>query len=219
MKMPRRTSSLTRCGMRLRVGEAERRAPRAAEHQPALDAEVLAQLLHVRDQMPGRVVDQTGVRPAAPAAALIEQHDAIGVGIEEAAGAIVAAGAGAAVHEHRGLARRVAAFLVVDLVHVATRAACRCCTAGSRDTTCAVRQSGLAGRLRFASTARRARLRCLLGAGLRTLRRGVLRLLAISTLRTGNEQAARIVLYNARLSETRPRNTRCSLTWLPSSCC
>ena len=64
--------------------------------------------------------------------------------------------------------------------------------------------AGLAGRLRFASTAWRARLRCLFGADLRTLRRGVLRLLAISTLRTGNEQesGAHRTLQCA-LSETR----------------
>src|SRR5687767_9181342 len=68
--------------------------------------------------MPGRVVDQTRMRTAAPAAALVEQHDAIGVGIEEAAGAIVAAGAGAAVHEDRRFALGVAALFVVDLVHV-----------------------------------------------------------------------------------------------------
>src|SRR5688572_25664674 len=68
--------------------------------------------------MPGRVVDQTCMRAAAPAAALVEQHDAIGVGIEKTAGAIVAAGARAAVHEDRGFAVRIAALFVVDLVHV-----------------------------------------------------------------------------------------------------
>src|SRR6185436_14450261 len=61
-----------------------------------------------------------------------------------------------------------------------------------------------AGRLRFASTAWRARLRCLFGVGLRTLRRGVFRLLAISTLRTYN--AARIVLYNAPFREHGPEH-------------
>jgi hypothetical protein len=102
MKMPRRTSSLTRCGW---------------VYQPALDAEVLAQLVHIRYQMPGGVIDQARMRLAAPAAALVEQHDAICVGIEETAGAIVAAGAGPAVHEQSGLAVGVAAFLVIDLVH------------------------------------------------------------------------------------------------------
>ena len=43
-------------GVRLRVGERERAAPRAAEHLPALDAEVLAQPLDVGDEVPGGVV-------------------------------------------------------------------------------------------------------------------------------------------------------------------
>ena len=42
-------------GMRLGIGERERRPPRAAEHLPALDAEMLAQTLDVVDQIPGGV--------------------------------------------------------------------------------------------------------------------------------------------------------------------
>ena len=45
-------------GVRLRVGERERAAPRAAEDLPALDAEVRAERLDVGDQMPGGVVDE-----------------------------------------------------------------------------------------------------------------------------------------------------------------
>src|SRR5262245_37148879 len=104
--------------MRLRVRECERRAPRAAEDEPALDAEMLAQPLHVGDQVPGRVVDEARVRATATAPALIEQHDAVGGRIEEAARPVVAAGARPAMHEHCGLAARVAAFLVVNLVHI-----------------------------------------------------------------------------------------------------
>src|SRR5687767_7082757 len=68
--------------------------------------------------MPGGVVDQTCMRTAAPAAALVEQHDAISVGIEKAAGTIVAAGAGSAVHEDRRFTVGIAALFVVELVHV-----------------------------------------------------------------------------------------------------
>ena len=203
--------------MRLRVGEPERRAPRAAEHQPALDAEVLAQLLHVRDQVPGGVVDQTGVRPAASAAALIEQHDAIRVRIEKAPGAIVAAGAGAAVHEDRRLALGVAAFLVVDLVH---RRHAQHAALVRLDRWIQRAQAG--GRLRPAACAWPARrdvrgcVACF-GADLRTLRRGVLRLLAISLLRTGS--GAHRTLQCGLSENHGVRNTRCSLTSLPSSCC
>ena len=54
--MPRKTSSRHALGMRLGVSERERRAPGAAEHLPALDAEMLAQPLHVVDEMPGGVL-------------------------------------------------------------------------------------------------------------------------------------------------------------------
>ena len=58
------------------------------------------------------------MRTTASAAALIEQDDSIGVRVEKTAGAGVASGAGAAMNEYRRLAARIAAFLVVDLVHV-----------------------------------------------------------------------------------------------------
>ena len=55
--------------------------------QPPVDAEVLAQQLHVRDQVRGRVVPHVGgrvagVRPAPPAAALVEQDEPVALGVE-----------------------------------------------------------------------------------------------------------------------------------------
>ena len=105
--------------MRLRVGQRQGRAPRAAEQLPALDAEVRAQPLHVGDQVPGGVGLQAGVRQRAAAAALVEQHDAVARGIVIAAHGGVAAAAGAAVHDQHRLAVGVAAFLEVDLVPAA----------------------------------------------------------------------------------------------------
>ena len=104
--------------VRLGVGERERRAPRAAEHLPALDAEVLAQRLDVGDEVPGRVVVEARVRRALAAAALVEQHDAVARRIEEAAHLRVGPAARPAVQEHRRLAVRVAALLEVELVDV-----------------------------------------------------------------------------------------------------
>src|SRR5262249_3203661 len=49
-------------------------------------------------------------------AALIHEHDAIAPGIEEAAHLGVGATPGAAMQEHRGLAARITALLVVQLV-------------------------------------------------------------------------------------------------------
>ncbi len=102
--------------MHLRVGQRERRTPRPAEHLPAIQRQVLAQALHVGDQIPGRVVGKFGVRRGAPAATLVEQHDAVMRRIEEAPTVGIAARAGTAVHEYHRLAARVAALLVVDRV-------------------------------------------------------------------------------------------------------
>ena len=105
--------------VRLGVGEGERRAPGAAEYLPALDAERLAQALDVRDEIPGRVVLETRVRTATPAAALVEEENSVARRIEESARAGIATGARPAVQEHDRLACRIAAFLPIDLVAVA----------------------------------------------------------------------------------------------------
>jgi len=80
---------------------------------------VFAQPLQIGDQVPGGVLLETRMRPAAAAAALIEQDDAIARGVEKSARARVAAGARAAVQENRWLARGIAAFLPVEFVTVA----------------------------------------------------------------------------------------------------
>jgi hypothetical protein len=64
-------------GVSLGIGERQGRAPRAAEHLPALDGEVLAQPLDVIDEVPGGVFFQRSVRRRAPAAPLVEQDDAV----------------------------------------------------------------------------------------------------------------------------------------------
>ena len=60
--------------MGLRIGQRQRRAPGAADHHPALEAEFVADHLHVRDQMRSGVVLARSLRAAAAAAALVEQH-------------------------------------------------------------------------------------------------------------------------------------------------
>src|SRR4051794_4642101 len=77
---------------------------------------MLAQPFHVRDQVPGRVVIEAGVRRALAAAALIEQYDAVLARIPEAALDATTAAAWSAVYEQRRLAVGVAVLLVVDLV-------------------------------------------------------------------------------------------------------
>ena len=106
-------------GMCLRIGERQRRAPRAAEHEPVLDAEALAQRLDVGDKVLRRVGLQFGVRARAAAAALVEQDDHVMVGIEQAAVIGMAAAARPAVQEQRGLALRVARRFPADAVIVA----------------------------------------------------------------------------------------------------
>jgi hypothetical protein len=71
--------------MLLCIREGKRRPPRAAEHQPALDAEVPAQGFDVRDQIPGGIGDEARVWPAATAAALVEQYDPVSPRVEKTA--------------------------------------------------------------------------------------------------------------------------------------
>ena len=106
-------------GMRFRVRERERAAPRAAEHEPAVELQMAAQALHVGDEVPGRVGFERGMRAAPSRAALVEDDDSVASGIEEPPRVDVAAAAGPAVHEQGGLARGVAGLLVVHLVAVA----------------------------------------------------------------------------------------------------
>ena len=102
----------------LRIGQRQGGAPAAAEHLPAVDAEVLAQFLDVGHQVPGGVVHQIGMRRGAARAALVEQHDAVFGRVVELAHLVGAAAAGAAVqHDHR-LAAGVAALFVVQHVAV-----------------------------------------------------------------------------------------------------
>ena len=83
--------------VRLRVGEAERRPPGGTEDQPALDAQVLADRLHVPDERGGRVAGQVGHgvggrRRAVAAVALVDHHGAVDGRVEQA---VHAAGRGA----------------------------------------------------------------------------------------------------------------------------
>src|SRR5579863_7534599 len=105
-------------GIGLRVGERQGAAPGPSKYQPALYPQVSAQSLDVGDQVPGRILDQACARAAAPAASLIEHHDAIVSRVEELARALVGAGAGPAVQEHGRFAGRIAALFIVDLMHV-----------------------------------------------------------------------------------------------------
>ncbi|KAG0919265.1 hypothetical protein G6F32_016251 [Rhizopus arrhizus] len=71
--------------MGLRIGQRQRRAPRAAVDQPAFDAQMLTHLLDVGHQRLRGVVAQLAERRGAPAAALVDQHDAVARRVEEAA--------------------------------------------------------------------------------------------------------------------------------------
>jgi hypothetical protein len=97
----------------LGVGERERAAPGAAEHQPAVDGEGFSQGLDVGDQVLGGVVGELAQRRRAARSALVEQHDAVVGRVEEAPVVERQAGARAAVQEQGRPARRIAADLPV----------------------------------------------------------------------------------------------------------
>jgi hypothetical protein len=111
-------------GVPLGVRQAQGRAPGSAEDEPLLDVKVPAQELDVREQVVGRVGRQvdgriTGVRRTPAAAALVEQHDAVGIWIEVGQPARRGTRTRAAVEDDRGRAARVAAGLPVHPVPVA----------------------------------------------------------------------------------------------------
>src|SRR5205823_2537515 len=100
-----------------RVRERKGRAPRSAEHEPALDSEVRAQALEVGDEMLRRVVAKLAQRRRLARTALIVEHDAIARRIEVAAMVRRDAAAGATVKEYCRNPARVAALLPVHRMH------------------------------------------------------------------------------------------------------
>jgi hypothetical protein len=108
-------------GMRLGVGERKRAAPRSTEDEPALDLEVLAQPLDVRDQVRGGVVRQVdagraGMWRASPAVALVQERDPVDARVEQLAVPRRAARPRPAVQDDRRLALGVATELPVDAI-------------------------------------------------------------------------------------------------------
>ena len=99
--------------MRLAIGQRQRRSPGTAEHQPALDRQMFPQPLDIRDQVRGGVVAQLRPGNRAAGAALIEQDDAVAVGIEEPTVDRGASRARTAMQEDDGNAVRIAALLPV----------------------------------------------------------------------------------------------------------
>ena len=98
------------------IGQRQGAAPRAAEHQPAFDAEHFAHFFDVGHQIPSGVFARFGIGQRAAAAALVDDNDAVFFGVEKAARLRRRARAGAAVQEDDGDAVWIAAFFPVDLV-------------------------------------------------------------------------------------------------------
>jgi hypothetical protein len=89
--------------MRLSIGECQRRAPGAAEHQPFVEAGHLAQAFDIGDEVPGRVGFERGVRRRLSTAALVEQDDIVKLWIEQPPVFWRKAAAWTAMQEHSGL--------------------------------------------------------------------------------------------------------------------
>ncbi len=113
-------------GVGLRIGQSQRRAPGAADDDPALKTRFLADDLHVRDQMRQRIVLAAAFWAATTGAALIEQDGVETLGIEQPPVIGLAAAAGPAVQINRGDAVGPADGFDVDLVAVADRQQLRC---------------------------------------------------------------------------------------------
>jgi hypothetical protein len=104
-------------GMSLGIGQGEGGAPGSAEDLPALNAQVHADFFDVGDQVPGGVGFEGRIGSALAAAALVEVHDAVLLGMEEAALFGIGATTGAAVQEDRRLASGIAALFEINFVH------------------------------------------------------------------------------------------------------
>jgi hypothetical protein len=103
--------------VRLAIGEAECAAPGPTKHQPALDAEVLAQVFDVGDQVRGGIRARFAQGRGRARAALIEQHGPEEPGIEEAAMLGRRAAAGSTMQEEDRHAVRLAGRLPVHRMH------------------------------------------------------------------------------------------------------
>jgi hypothetical protein len=102
--------------MMLGIGQCEGGAPGAAEHEPAIDAEMRAQLLHVLDQMRRRIVLDLAQWLGPAAAALVENHDAVEGRVEKPAVGGIGAGARTSVEKHDRHTLGVAALLIIHAV-------------------------------------------------------------------------------------------------------
>ena len=101
------------------VQQGQGGAPGAAEQQPALHLQMLAHPFQVGEQVLGGVGAEFGMGAGAAGAALVDQDDAIFLGVEEAAVLFAAPGARPAVHEQDGHALVDATFLDVERVAIA----------------------------------------------------------------------------------------------------
>ena len=103
-------------GKTLPIRKGERRTPRTAEDQPAVDREVFAEPLDISNQMVSRVgrkIHRTvaRVRNTSAASPLVEQHDPVRGRIEKSAHARRASRARAAVEDQCRLPLGVATYL------------------------------------------------------------------------------------------------------------
>src|SRR5881628_1688350 len=108
-------------GKTLPIRQGERRTPRAAEDQPAVDREVFAEPLDISNKMVSRVGRKihrivARVRNTSPASTLVEQHDPIRGRIEKSAHPRRASRARSAVEHDGWLPLWVAANFPIDTV-------------------------------------------------------------------------------------------------------
>ncbi len=102
--------------MHLGVGKRERAPPRAAENNPFFDVEMVAQGLHVGDQMRCRVIGQISVRTRTSRATLIKYNDAIMCRIEKSPMRRTRARARSAMQENDRFSVWIAGFFPIHLM-------------------------------------------------------------------------------------------------------
>jgi hypothetical protein len=104
--------------MGLGIGERQGRPPRAAENEPIVDPEEIPQSFYIGDEIEGRVGLEIPSRLRTAAAALVEEDDAVAIGIEQPAMVGLAATARTAVEKQYRLALGVAAGFPIEAMSI-----------------------------------------------------------------------------------------------------
>jgi len=104
--------------MLLCISESKRATPGSTEYKPRWNIQVLTQVLHIRTQMPGCVLLETGVWSAATTRSLVENNDSVVIRIKESSGIFITSSTRPTMYKNGRLPIRVPALFEVNFMYV-----------------------------------------------------------------------------------------------------